>query len=80
MMFILDAINRCFGNLISRRIAIAALLRSCNRANRDHAYTTAEFSNLVNVNITETDNPSSNPPLLFTNDVLHLFYQDITTH
>ena len=80
MMFILNAITRCFGNLISRRIAIAALLRSCNRANCDHAYTTTEFSNLVNVNIKETDNPSRYPPPFFTSESLQLFFQDITTN
>ena len=80
MMVNVYAITRHFGHLISHHIAIAALLSSRNHAKSNHTYAITKFSDLGNVNITETDNPYSNPPSFLTRNVLHLLYQDITTH
>ena len=75
-----DALTRNFGNLVSHHISIAELLSSCDRAKRPCAYADTEFSNIGNVNITETYNPSSSQPPFFTSDVLHRFSQDSITH
>ena len=80
MMVYIDAITRLFGYLISNHIAISALSSSRNQSKRPCAYAATEFSNLSNVKIKETDNPSIDPPPLLTSDVLHRFYQYITTH
>ena len=80
MMVYVDDITRRFGNLISHHIAIAALLRSHNQAKHPRAYAATKFSNLSNVKITETDNPSNNLPPFLTGNILHQFYQDSTTN
>ena len=80
MMIYVDAITQSFGHLISHHVAIAALLVSHDRSKSPCAYTNTEFSNLGNIKVTETDNPSSDPPPFLTSDVLHRFSQDITTN
>ena len=68
-----------FGRIISHHITIASLLSSNDRANLPRAYAAKKFSNLGNVKITETDNPSSDPPSFLTSNALHRFYQYSTT-
>ena len=80
MMVDLYALTQCFGHLISHNIAIAALLISRNQSKSPCAYTATEFSNLGNVKIIETDNPSRNPPPLLKNDVLPRFSKYSTTN
>ena len=75
-----DALNWCFGYIINYNIDIAVLLRSCDLAKRPCAYAITKFRDLVNIKITETDNPSSDPPPFLTSDILHQFSQDNTTH
>ena len=75
-----DALTWSFVHIIGHHISIAALISSRNQAKRPHAYDATEFNNLSNVNIKETDNPSIVLPPFLTNDVLHRFSQDITTH
>ena len=74
-MFDVDALTRRFLHLIIFHIDIAALLNFCDRAKRTCAYAATEFSNLGNVKITETDNPSSNPPPFLTSDILQRFFK-----
>ena len=73
-------LTRRFGHLISHHIAISDLLSSHDRAKRPHAYAVIEFSDLGNVNITETGKPSSDPPPILTSYVLHRFSNYSTTH
>ena len=80
MMVDVDALTWRFGHLISHHIDIADLLSSHDHAKCPRAYTAPGFSNLGNTKITETDNPSSNVPPILSSDVLHLFYQYITTN
>ena len=80
MMINVDDLTWRFGHIISHHIVIAALLSSRDRSNRPCAYVTTKFSNLSNVMITETDNPSSDPPLFLTSNLLHRFYQYGTNH
>ena len=80
IMVDVDALTWIFGHIISHNIFIPALLRSRDRSKCPRAYAATEFSNLGNVNITKTDNPSSDPLTFLTSDVLHRFSQDSTTH
>ena len=80
MMVDVDDLTRQFGHLISDHISIASLLISRDRAKHPPAYAATQFSNLGNVKIIETDNPSSNPPPFTTSNIFQYFYQDITTH
>ena len=80
MMVDVDALNWQFGCLIIHHIAIAALFSYRNQYNRPRSYANTQFSNLGNVKIIETDNPSSNPPSFLTSNILHHVSQDNTTH
>ena len=80
MMFYVDALTWRFGNLISHHIAISAFLISCDCTNHTCAYAATKFSDIVNIKITETDNPSSDKAPLLTDDVLLRFSQDRPTH
>ena len=80
IMVDVDSLTRSFGHLVSHHIVIAALLSYRDRSMCPCAYEVTKFSNLGNVNITETDNPSSNPPPFLTSDVIRRFSQDRTTH
>ena len=70
IMVYVDAVTFNFVHTISHHIYITALLISHNRATRPRAYDATKFRNLGNINITETDNPSINPPPFLTSDVL----------
>ena len=80
MMVDADALTWSFGNLISNSIAISALLSPHDQFKRPRAYAATKFSDLGNVKITETDNPSSDPPPFLTSDVLCQFSQDSTNN
>ena len=73
MMVNVDALTHNCGHLISHHISTAALLSSRNQSKHPCAYATNEFSDLGNVNITETDNPSRYQPSFLTRDVLRRF-------
>ena len=75
-----DALTWRFGHIISHHISIADLLSSRDRARRSRTYAATKFSNLGNVKIKDTDNSSSDPPPFLTNNILHRFSQDSTTH
>ena len=74
IMFDVDPLTRHSGHFISHHISISSLLISRDLSKRPRAHATTKFSDFVNVNITETDNPSSNPPPLLISDVLHQFF------
>ena len=80
IMFDVDPLTRHSGHFISHHISISSLLISRDLSKRPRAHATTKFSDFVNVNITETDNPSSNPPPLLISDVLHQFFQYSTTY
>ena len=75
-----DSLTWSFGHLISYCIAITALVSPRDRAKRPCAYTATKFIKLGNVNITETEKPSSDNPPFLTSNVLHLLTQYSTTH
>ena len=80
MMVYVDALIRRFGHLISNHIYIAALLSSWDWYKHPRAYAATKFSNLGNVDITQTDNPYRNPTPFLTSDVIPWSYQDSTNN
>ena len=62
MMVEIDNLTRRFGHFISHHISIAALLRSYEMTNHPCAYAATKLSELGNVKMIETDNPSRDHP------------------